>query len=337
MPHRPRNRFLLRFLAVSLTLAFPLVAAARATAAEPVPVIFDTDLCGDVDDVGAVAVLHALADRGEAKILAMGLSVKHPWSAPCLDALNTYYGRPDIPIGALRGPGVAENCKYAQAISQEFAHDLQSADDAPDVVALYRRTLAAQPDKSVVLVTVGFLTNVARLLDSPPDDASPLAGVDLVRAKVRAWVCMGGAFPSGREYNLFRDAAAAQRAIDTWPAPIIFSGFEIGQPIGTGAGLKALPETNPVRRAYQLYNGLANRSSWDQTAVLYAVRGLDGPLAEVWDLHSHGYNEVLSDGRNQWHDTPDRGHAYLVRKQPPDEVAKTIEALMEQPPAKAAR
>ena len=67
-------------------------------------VIFDTDLGADVDDAGAVAVLHALADLGEAEILAMGLSVKHPWSAPCLDALNTYYGRPDIPIGASRVP-----------------------------------------------------------------------------------------------------------------------------------------------------------------------------------------------------------------------------------------
>lgn len=332
---RPRRASSLHYLAFCLPFTWPLAITAREPAAVPVPVIFDTDLGSDVDDAGAVAVLHALADQQEAKILAMGVSVKHPWSAPCLDALNTYYGRPDIPIGVLKGKGIDDGCKYAQAIAREFPHDLQSADDAPDVVTLYRCTLAAQPERSVVLVTVGFLTNVSRLLDSPADDVSPLDGVALVREKVRAWVCMGGAFPFGREYNLQRDGASAKNAVEKWPVPIVFSGFEIGQPIGTGAGLQSLPESNPVRRAYQLYNGLANRSSWDQTAVLYAVRGLDGRLADVWDLHGHGNNEVSADGRNQWRDAPDRGHAYLVRKQPPEDVAKTIEAIMERPPGKS--
>jgi hypothetical protein len=160
--------------------------------------------------------------------------------------------------------------------------------------------------------------------------------VGLVHQKVRSWVCMGGGFPAGREYNLMRDPAAARKAVENWPASIVFSGFEIGQTIQTGAGLKATPESNPVRRAYQLFGGLANRSSWDQTAVLYAVRGLDGKLADVWDIHAHGNNEVFSDGRNQWHDTPDRDHSYLVRKQPSDEVAKAIETLMVQPPRKPA-
>ena len=55
----------------------------------PVRVIFDTDIQGDVDDVGTVAVLHALADSGEVDILAMGVSSKNPWSPLCLSALNT--------------------------------------------------------------------------------------------------------------------------------------------------------------------------------------------------------------------------------------------------------
>ncbi len=319
-----------------ILLAGPRGAGAIAADA-PVRVIFDTDLGSDVDDAGTVAVLHALADRGEAEILAMGISVKHAWSPPCLDALNTFYGRPDIPIGVLKGPGIDHGCKYAQGIAAEFPHDLKSADDAPDVVALYRETLAKQPDQSVVLVTVGFLTNVANLLDSKADASSPLTGVELVRQKVRSWVCMGGRFPAGREYNLEQDAKATIAAITNWPQPIVFSGFEIGEPIQTGAGLKATPEGNPVRRAYELYNGLNNRSSWDQTAALYAVRGLGGGLAEVWDVHTPGTNAVSPDGGNQWHDAPDGQHSYLVRKLPSEEVAKIIEQLMEQPPRSAAK
>ena len=38
--------------------------------AEPVSIIFDTDIAPDYDDVGALAMLHAFADKGEAKILA---------------------------------------------------------------------------------------------------------------------------------------------------------------------------------------------------------------------------------------------------------------------------
>ncbi len=322
---------------IAVAMTFAGLPVGRLTAATPVRVIFDTDLGADVDDAGAVAVLHALADGGEAEILAMGLSVKHPWSAPCLDALNTYYNRPDIPIGALKGPGVDDGCKYAERIAAEFPHDLKSADDAPDVTALYRETLAKQPDKSVVLVTVGFPTNVANLLDSKADKFSTLDGVELVRQKVRTWVCMGGGFPTGREYNLMKDAGATLKAIEKWPAPIVFSGFEIGAPIGTGAGLKALPATNPIRRAYELFNGLDNRSSWDQTAVLYAVRGLDGGLADVWDLHTGGSIAMSPDGSNGWNDQPDRGHSYLVRKLPSEKVAEMIEQLMEQPPKRAGK
>jgi hypothetical protein len=85
-----------------------------------VRLIFDTDIESDVDDVGSVALLHALADRGEVEILAMGVSAKHRWSVPCLSALNTYFGRPDIPLGGVKGPGVDEGSKYAEAIAREF-------------------------------------------------------------------------------------------------------------------------------------------------------------------------------------------------------------------------
>ncbi len=330
----------LAFLIVSVGLAVNAQATAgRAAGAEPVRLLFDTDLESDVDDVGAVAVLHALADDGAVEILGMGLSVRHPWSAPCLDALNTYYGRPDVPIGVPKGKAPDSGSKYARTVAAEFPHDLRSADDAPDVVALYRKTLAAQPDGGAVLVSVGFLTNVARLLESPADGVSPATGVELVRKKVRCWVCMGGGFPSGREWNISQDTPSSRKALELWPRPIpvVFSGFEIGSAIATGRGLKATPASSPVRRSYELYNGLADRQSWDQTAVLYAVRGLDGGLADVWDLRTGGNVEVLEDGTNRWRDAPDRGHSYLVRKVPPAEVARRIEALMVRPPRRSPR
>ena len=318
-------------------LALALIGICNASVAvggEPVRVILDTDLPSDVDDVGAVAVLHALADQGEVEILGMGISSHDAAGATCLDALNTFYRRPDIPIGVMRGSGTESPSKYARRVTEEFPHRLASAAAAPRAVALYRRLLARQPDRSVVFVSIGPLTNIADLLDSQADDSSDLAGRALVEKKVRTWVAMGARFPSGREFNFYSDAAATRRAVKDWPTPIVFSGFEIGQPIGTGAGLRDLPATNPVRRAYELFNGLTDRSSWDQTAVLYAVRGLGGKLDVMWDLSPSGNVVVLADGESRWLDDPDRGHRYLIAKMPAADVARAIEALMARPPGR---
>jgi inosine-uridine nucleoside N-ribohydrolase len=309
-----------------------VLAVAPSPATRPMPLIFDTDIMGDVDDVGAVAVLHALANRGEAKILAMGVCVKNPWSPLCLDALNTYFGRPDVPLGVVRGPAHNRASKYAQAIAEEFRHALKSADDAPDAALLYRKVLAKQPDQSVVMVSVGQLTNFRNLLKTCPDQYSDLDGRELAKRKVRVWVCMGGKFPDGREANFINDGRAAAYAIAHWPTPIIFSGWEIGNEIMTGAKLKEVPSGTPVRRAYELYNGLKNRQSWDQTAVLYAVRGLNGGLADYWDVHLNGYLQVNEDGSNVWRDSPNKEHSFLAKKMPPEKIAAVIEGLMLQPP-----
>jgi len=318
-----------RFLLV-LSLLFMALSTVVSNAEEiqPVRLIFDTDMMGDVDDVGTVAVLHALADEGEVTVLAMGMSGKNPWSPLCLDALNTYFRRSDIPIGMVRGPAHDRKSRYAESIAKEFPRGLKSAADAPDATLLYRDVLSTQPDGAVVMVSVGQLANFANLLKSAPDAHSDLDGKELVRRKVKVWVCMGGKIPAGREANLVNDGAAAAYAIRHWPTPIVFSGFEIGKEIMTGAALNRVPETSPVRRAYQLFNGLKHRESWDQTAVLYAVRGLDGGLDDYWDLETEGYLHVNDDGSNEWRKSPDKPHAFLVRKMDPKKVAAAIEELM---------
>jgi putative membrane-bound dehydrogenase-like protein len=301
--------------------------------APPVRMIFDTDIESDVDDVGAVALLHALADRGEVEILAMGVSAKHRWSVPCLSALNTYFGRPDIPLGGVKGPGVDEGSKYAEAIAREFPHQIPSADAAPDAAHVYRAVLAAQPDRSVVMVSVGFLTNFRNLLETKPDGHSPLNGRDLVAQKVKTWVCMGGRFPEGKEWNVFRDAEASRVAIEQWPTPILFSGFEVGVEVKTGAGLDKLPKDSPVRRGYELFNNLQDRESWDQTAVLYAVRGLEGGLDHLWKLSPPGRIVLAEDGSNEWEEDEAGSHRYFVPVAPPAEAAEVIEQLMLHQPA----
>ena len=319
------------------------VLLAAQTAPDPVPqevpvsIIFDTDMGPDFDDAGALAVLHALADSGEARILATISSNQHPTTVPAIDAINTYFGRPDLPIGILRSGGVNDTAEngWAARLAEAFPHD-QTAEDVPDAVTLYRHILAEQPDTSVVVVTVGFLTNLRNLLASEPDSISDLGGRELVAQKVKRLVAMAGAFPEGREFNIYRDAVAGQEALAAWPTPILFSGFEIGEAIMTGNRLvREGNAESPVHAAYE-YNlrtyadePLAEgRHSWDQTAVLAAVRGPAPYFSAV-----PGRIAVAGDGSNTWTDAQGGSHAYLVQEAPVEETARVIEDLMMHTPS----
>ncbi len=291
-------------------------------------IILDTDMESDVDDVGALAMLHALADFGETEIMGVIVCAKNPWSILCADRINTYFNRENLPLGQLRGPGVDRESAYARGVAEEFPGTLKSSDDAPEAVDQYRRILAMQPDNSVVILSIGYLTNLRDLINSGPDRHSSLDGRQLVDRKVRLWVCMGGQFPSGREANIRWDTEASIEAIDKWPGEIIFSGWEIGL-MDTGADILDLPESNPVRRAYQLFDRIPHKN-WDQVAVLYAVRGLnDGPAAHYWQLSGSGRLVIdPADGSNTWEEDPAGPHRHLIQVGSDEEIAREIDELM---------
>src|SRR5690554_1064831 len=75
-----------------------------------------------------------------------------------------------------------------------FPRSLNNYTGLPEAHILYREVLAQQPDNSVTIVSVGFSTNLARLLDTPPDDFSPLTGKELVAKKVKLLCTMAGCF-----------------------------------------------------------------------------------------------------------------------------------------------
>ncbi len=304
------------------------------------PVILDTDLGADCDDAGALAVLHALADRDEATPLAVTSCVSATWTPGCLASINQYYGRRDLPVGAIQLDGYAagSDAKFARPVAERFPGRIQRRDQVPEAVDLLRQVLAGQADRTVRLVAVGPLTNLQRLLGSPPDRHSRLSGRDLVAAKVAHLTIMGGLFPaSGRtrdqaEYNLRQDAPAAAAVAEQWPTPILYSGFEIGSACPTGATLAtATPETNPVRLCYELYTGGPGkaRQSWDLTAVVAAVRG----AGQLWGLSPAGRCAIdPTTGANRWIADPNGRDRYLVARLPGPQVAAAIEALLVQPP-----
>jgi len=304
-----------------------------------VSVIFDTDMGPDYDDVGALTLLHAMADSGEVKILATVSSNMYANSVPCIEVINTYFGRPDIPLGAPRN-GVnmveqrfAERDDYwATNLPKRYPHKIKSSADAPDAVSVYRQVLSSQPDTSVRIVTVGFFTNLAALLQSKPDAYSDLDGVALVKKKVQRLISMAGAFPQGREFNVCTDSTASVVVFEQWPAPITLSGFEIGVNILTGKRLVASDITNsPVKDVFSM--GLTvdvnGRMSWDETAALVAVRGCRDYFDTV-----KGRMIVASNGDNTWEDNPDGTMERLVWKMPKEELTRIIEDMMMHQPKK---
>jgi len=325
--------------------ATPSLAADR----EPVRLIFDTDICGDCDDVLALGMIHAFQSRGHCRLLAVTISVDHEQAAPFVDAVNTFYGRGDIPIGVVGQGGVVEKSAFLSLVDERdeagnyrYPHDLISGRSAPAATAVLRKALAAQPDQSVVIAQVGFATNLARLLDSPPDEHSPLSGAELVRRKVKMLSLMAGAFTTiegnrhYREYNVIKDIQGARVLAERWPTLMIYSPFEIGialpYPAASIERDYGYVRHHPLAEAYIRRNPPPhNRPTWDLTSVLYGVLGDRG----YFDLSPRGRVTVEADGFTRFAEDSRGNHAYLVLE--PERRPRVLEALVQlssQPPCR---
>jgi len=302
-----------------------------------VPVIFDTDMGPDYDDVGAIAMLHAFADEGAANILATIASTKYDGVAEVLDVFNTYFNRPDIPIGvpSQKASELRDVQHWSDSVRKNYPHSIRGNSEAQDAVELYRKILAGQPDTSVTIITVGFLTNISNLLQSSPDKYSPLNGKDLVDKKVKKLVSMAGKFPEGSEFNVNIDPKASQYVFENFNRPVVLSGFEIGEKIKTGIPLisDSSITNSPVKDVFRISIPMAKedsagRMSWDETAVLVGVKG-----HEPYYTLNEGMITVNAEGYNKW-DSSNKKHSRLVEKSRPSEVQDLINRLIMHQPVK---
>lgn len=342
------------FRAVGIATAFLLLASGSVvcdtlTAKEPVPFIFDTDIGNDVDDVLALGMIHSLQSRGELELLAVTIT-KDAREAPAfVDAVNTFYGRGDIPIG-ITGSGVTpEKGKFlglAEVRNEQgdyrYAHDLKDKHQAESAVLVLRKALAAAKDHSVVIAQVGFSTNLSDLLKSGGDTVSPLSGVELVAQKVKLLSVMAGAFtpidgnPGYGEYNVVQDINSAQHLVRNWPGKIVFSGFEIGiaVPYPADSILKDYLYVvhHPLAESYILYEPPPhNRPTWDLTSVLYAIY----PDREYFGVSEGGKVDFTDDGKTKFEASTAGKHHFL--KLTDQQRIRVIEALVQlssQPPQK---
>ena len=316
---------------------------ASSVVAQPVRVIYDTDMGNDIDDALALAVLHAFESRGEVELLAVTSTKDNRWSAPYVDVINTFYGRGDIPVGVVKDGKTPESNDMITVPTRRkqaggayvYPHDLAEGTQAADAVALLRRTLAAEEDGSVTMVQVGFSTNLARLLGSSPDEHSQLSGKELVQRKVRLLSVMAGAFPKGDpEYNVRVDIPSAKRLFAEWPTPVVVSGFEIGSsilyPAHSIENHFDYVKYHPVVDGYRNYMDMPyDRPTWDLTSVLYAVRPEEG----YFDLSEPGTIVVDDSGRTRLIPSEDGQHRYLrVDDEQRLRIREALVHLASQPP-----
>ena len=324
------NRVLLFFF---LTIS----VLSQAQKAKPVPVIFDSDMGPDYDDVGAITLLHAFADSGYINILATVASTKYEGVAAVFNVLNTYFNRPGLLIGVPKGKALElkDSQHWTDTLLLKYPHNIKKNDEVLSATETYRKALASQPDRSVTIITVGFLTNLADLLRSSPDKYSKLSGKELVRKKVKQLVCMAGSFPAGNEFNVRMDAASSKIVFENWETPILFSGVEIGMKIKTGLPLinDRSIKNSPVKDVFRVCIPLspqdsAGRMSWDETAVLIAVKG----YRPWWNLQT-GKIKIAGDGSNTW-ENGDALHSYLIESESPIIIRDLINKLMMHQPIK---
>ncbi|KAK0609238.1 inosine/uridine-preferring nucleoside hydrolase [Immersiella caudata] len=251
-------------------------------------IIIDTDIFSDVDDTGA---LMLAATSSSANLLAVNINYPSTFSAMAVSAILSHYGSPQVPIGTIRpltnttffDDWSFELGEYTSKIAYHFSGGSipwGHAEDAWDPVKLYRKVLAETEDASVTIVSIGFLDNLSALLNSTGDGYSHHTGRELVSQKVAELVVMGGAYPSGREWNFFGSSPSqTAHAINTWEGRVVFLGDEAGRDVFSGGRLmREGPATDIVRQAYIYYSYFKPRPSWDMLAVLY-----DGSNAWVWD------------------------------------------------------
>ncbi|OHF03649.1 inosine/uridine-preferring nucleoside hydrolase [Colletotrichum orchidophilum] len=265
--------------------------------------IVDTDLFSDCDD--AAALLLA-ATSPEVNLLGVNINSQSSYSVLAASAILNQYGHAQVPVGGRRPlndvPFFDNRAKrageFASKLANYWSKSISDAEEAWDPVDLYRKLLSEAEDDSVTIASIGFLHNLSGLLNSSADSRSPLSGPELVNAKVKELVVMGGDYPNGFEFNFWGDDPyETAHVIHHWKTPIVYAGFKLGGPALSGGPLMADgPKTDPVRAAYILYTYYQPRWSFDPAAMLYAVGG----LGEYFKFgNEYGYNTITLLGEDK--------------------------------------
>ena len=318
------KKHFLVLLAVTALFAGCCNSAKNGSRVSAIPVIFETDMGNDIDDALALDMLYKYADMSLVNLLGVGVNKMGVHSIEFIDIMNTWFGYPDVAIGKITDGVDCTNdppnnfvkavCLYQENGASPFGRTHTDYSQIPEAPDFYRELLANQPDSSVVVISVGFSTNIARLLDTQPDRFSPLNGRNLVAKKVKLLSIMAGNLvePSAWEYNVGRDIPATQNVFNNWPTPIVVSPYDVGNAVMFPASVIEnnldYAGANPVKIGYESFMQMPyDRPSWDLTSVLYAVEG----TKNYFNISEWGRIEIGNEAQTTFYADKNGHHAYL--------------------------
>lgn len=319
-----------------LLSAFLFASCSRGNS--DIKIIFDTDFGGDADDLGALAMLNHFQNKGEAELIGVACWNLEKYAVSAIDAVNTYYGNPDIPVSRRLGEFHETSWNHSKVIAENLPHDV-TLSNVPDATKMYRKLLSESANHSVVIVAVGPLMNIKSLIDSQADEFSELSGLELINAKVKEFVIMGGNFPTSKnEWNFDGNMPGVTKyVLEKIKLPITFSGAELGDALKTGEVFKDLPKDSPLYLGFyhfgkhapwmkQKFKGeVYDNATFDQTAVLYAVRK---GIGNYWHKVEDGLCVADSIGGNTWVPKINSNHSYLVLDKDIKNMETELEAFM---------
>lgn len=196
------------FSVLALAVSWPVHAAAAGR-----PVIFDTDICDDIDDTWALAVLLQSPEL-DCRLITTAVGnteAKAKVVAQFLDKV----GRADIPIGV----GIKQGDGSHRQVAWAKDYDLASYPGTihKDGVQALIDTITNSPTR-VIVIAVGPLPNVAEALKREPRIAEK---ADFIGMHGSVFVGYGGSNTPHAEYNVKQDVPAAKKAFTAaWPMTI---------------------------------------------------------------------------------------------------------------------
>lgn len=283
-------------------------------------VILDTDIGPDCDDAGAIALLATLADKYKLPVLGIVNCSSNRFGNGAIRAISEFCSlKTEIAQYEDSGLFPDENL-YNKHITEKYLEGREDALDAHSALKFYKEKLKQAQDNSVVIITIGFLNNIARLIEECPE---------LVEKKVNAIVSMAGKAPAGKEFNITSDIKSAKTVFEKFPNTIVCSGFEVGEKVLTGyVDEPSNASTNPIYDSYRLYVKSKDkrhlRPSWDLTAVQFAFEG----AGEFYKVSPPCKITVEDDGTTAFVHERSSNRYYLINKAKKNAIADYLNSLL---------
>ncbi len=289
-------------------------------------VILETDFCGDVDDVGALALLISYCQKTGVELAGVSVNVNRENEAYAVGAVLDSLGAGNVPVAVTDGalPSFGKNSKYVDSLAGMLSEEKKKKLTVLSVPDLYRSVFDKSASGTVGIISVGFLNNIDSIYSADPAR---------FEEKVSSVIMMAGNFaykPDYREFNVAGFPDAFSHFVMNYRGEEIFCGFGTG--VDTMTDLRPYSDVrdNPMTEAYRLYtDGKFLRPSWDPVTVDLAFLGECGYYA----LSERGKVSSGADSVTHFTPDPDGNARYLTYKLAENEISAHISASI----AKAAK